>query len=166
MHRWNLPAAVSNAPLPASLTLSPSSLILLIMAEAAGPGRFTTMNVEDAAEITAPDGSAVRPLCVLPGAASFARFELAPQQVSGAVSHATVQEVWYVVRGGGTMWRAQGGREESTPLEPGVCLTIPLGTTFQFRAGPDGLQVVAATVPPWPNNPAEARAEQGLWTPR
>lgn len=127
---------------------------------------FTTTRIEDAAEVVAPDGSAVRPLCVLPGAASFAQFELAPSQISGAVSHATVQEIWFVVRGDGRMWRAQGDREEITALEPGVCLTIPLGTRFQFRAGPDGLQVVAATVPPWPGDPHEARPERGPWAPQ
>ena len=124
---------------------------------------FTTMRTPEADEVTAPDGSAVRPLCVLPGAASFAQFELAPGQVSQAVSHATVQEIWYVVAGGGQMWRRQDARAEITELGAGVCLTIPLGTTFQFRAGPDGLRVVAATIPPWPASPGEARAERGPW---
>jgi mannose-6-phosphate isomerase-like protein (cupin superfamily) len=122
---------------------------------------FTTVRAAEAAEVTAPDGSAVRPLCVLPGAASFAQFELAPGQVSKAVSHATVQEIWYVAAGGGQMWRSQDGRAEITPLDTGVCLTIPLGTAFQFRAGQDGLRVVAVTIPPWPGNPEEARPERG-----
>ena len=46
---------------------------------------FSTATLAGAPEVTAPDGSAVRPLCVLPGAASFAHFELAPSQVSQAV---------------------------------------------------------------------------------
>ena len=124
---------------------------------------FSTVRTGEAPEVTAPDGSAVRPLCVLPDAASFAQFELAPGQVSKAVSHATVQEIWYVVAGGGQMWRSQDGRAETSALEPGVCLTIPLGTAFQFRAGRDGLRVVAATVPPWPGDPDEARPERGPW---
>jgi mannose-6-phosphate isomerase-like protein (cupin superfamily) len=124
---------------------------------------FTTMRTAEAAEVTAPDGSSVRPLCVLPGAASFAQFELAPGQVSKAVSHATVQEIWYVVAGGGQMWRSQERRAEVTALDAGMCLTIPLGTAFQFRAGPDGLRVVAATIPPWPDGPGEARPERGPW---
>ena len=73
----------------------------------------------------------------------------------------TVQEIWYVAAGGGQMWRSQDGRAEITPLDAGVCLTIPLGTAFQFRAGQDGLRVVAATIPPWPGNPEEARPERG-----
>jgi mannose-6-phosphate isomerase-like protein (cupin superfamily) len=125
---------------------------------------FSAVHVDDVPEVIAPDGSAVRPLRVLPGAASFAQFELAPNQTSKAVSHATVEEIWFVTSGAGEMWRSQNGREEVTALEPGICLTIPLGTTFQFRAGPQGLRVVAATVPPWPvDSPDEARFEPGRW---
>ncbi|WP_433174869.1 cupin domain-containing protein [Actinoallomurus sp. CA-150999] len=126
--------------------------------------RFSTVRLDEAPEVTAPDGSAVRPLCVLAGAASFAQFELAPGETAKAVSHATVEEIWFVTSGAGEIWRSQGGREEVTVLEPGICLTIPLGTTFQFRAGAQRLRVVAATVPPWPvNSPDEARPEPGRW---
>jgi mannose-6-phosphate isomerase-like protein (cupin superfamily) len=125
---------------------------------------FTTIRLDHAPEVTAPDGSAVRPLCMLPGVASFAQFELAPGQTAKAVSHATVQEIWFVTSGVGEMWRSQNGREEVTTLEPGVSLTIPLGTTFQFRAGAQELRVVAVTVPPWPvDSPNEARFETGRW---
>jgi mannose-6-phosphate isomerase-like protein (cupin superfamily) len=126
--------------------------------------RFTTTRVDQAPVVAAPDGSAVRPLCVLPGVASFAQFELAPGQTAKAVSHATVEEIWFVTSGLGEMWRSQNGREEVTRLEPGVSLTIPLGTTFQFRAGAQGLRAVAVTVPPWPvDSPDEARFETGRW---
>ncbi|WP_424887268.1 cupin domain-containing protein [Streptomyces sp. XH2] len=125
---------------------------------------FATSRIADAVEITAPDGATVRPLCSLPGTASSAQFELGPQQVSKAVSHAGVEEIWFVTAGSGEMWRRQGGREEATVLEPGVCLTIPLGTTFQFRAGTGGLRAVAVTIPPWPDgNQDEARSETGRW---
>jgi mannose-6-phosphate isomerase-like protein (cupin superfamily) len=126
--------------------------------------RFATTRIDQTSEIAAPDGSAVRPLCVLPGVASFAQFELAPAQIAKAVSHATVEEIWFVTSGAGEMWRSQDGREEVTALEPGVCLTIPLGTTFQFRAGDQGLRVVAVTVPSWPvDSPDEAKFETGRW---
>ena len=121
------------------------------------------MSLAEAAQVTAPDGSAVRPLCMLPGVASFAHFELAAGQVSQAVSHATVQEIWYVVAGRGRMWRDDGSVESVVELVPDVCLTIPLGTSFQFRAGAGGLRVVAVTVPPWPGDPAEAHPERGPW---
>jgi mannose-6-phosphate isomerase-like protein (cupin superfamily) len=36
-------------------------------------------------------------------------------------------------------------------LVPGTCLTIPLGTHFQFRASPaEPVAVVGITMPPWP----------------
>jgi mannose-6-phosphate isomerase-like protein (cupin superfamily) len=124
---------------------------------------YTTVRVDEVAEVIAPDGSAVRPLCALPAAGSFAQFELAPGKVSKAVSHATVQEIWYVVAGSGRMWRSMDGHAEVTSLDVGVCLTIPLGTAFQFRANEDGLRVVAATIPPWPGDRAEARPEPGPW---
>jgi len=50
-------------------------------------------------------------------------------------------------------------------LEPGVCLTIPLGTHFQFRA--DDTQAVAAigiTMPPWTGD-GEATVVDGSWQP-
>jgi mannose-6-phosphate isomerase-like protein (cupin superfamily) len=124
---------------------------------------FDAMLLAEAPVVTAPDGSSVKPLCALPGVASFAHFELAPGQVSQAVSHASVQEIWYVVAGGGQMWRASAAAEAITGLGPGTCLTIPLGAAFQFRAGRDGLRVVAVTIPPWPGDPGEARPERGPW---
>lgn len=90
--------------------------------------------------------------------------KLAPGQTAKAVSHATVEEMWYVTAGAGEIWRSQDGRAEVTLLEPGTCLTIPLGTTFQFRAGTQELRVIAVTVPLWPvDSPDEARFETGRW---
>lgn len=66
------------------------------------------------------------------------------------------------------MWRRQAGRDEHTPLRPGVCLTIPLGCAFQFRAeaGGEPLRVVGVTMPPWPvEDGGEARYEPGRWQP-
>jgi mannose-6-phosphate isomerase-like protein (cupin superfamily) len=124
--------------------------------------------LEDAIMVTAPDGSTVRPLCRLTELGSFAHFQLEPGEVSQAVSHATVQEIWYVVGGAGEMWRRQAGREDVVPLRSGACLTIPLGCVFQFRSaeGGDPLQVVAVTMPPWPvESVDEARIESGKWSP-
>jgi mannose-6-phosphate isomerase-like protein (cupin superfamily) len=49
------------------------------------------------------------------------------------------------------MWRQQDEREEIVEVTARVCLTIPLGTSFQFRAtGDEPLAAVAVTMPPWP----------------
>ncbi len=113
---------------------------------------------------TAPDGTDVRPLLQLQ-AGSFAHFELAPGQTSKAVTHRTVEEIWYVLGGRGEMWRKSGDHEEIVPVDAGVCLTIPLGTSFQFRSfGSEPLAVVAVTMPPWPG-PDEAYEVEGRWAP-
>src|SRR5215467_3519278 len=114
--------------------------------------------------VVAPDGSDVRVLLALPRG-SMAEFELAAGRVSAAVTHRTVEEIWYVQSGRGEMWRRQGSREEIVVLEPGVCLTIPQGTHFQFRALGDGpLRALGITMPPWPGAD-EAIVVTGPWTP-
>jgi len=106
----------------------------------------------------------VRILLQLTGG-SMAHFELAPRQTSTAVTHRTVEEIWFVLAGRGQMWRMQGEREEIVTLEAGVCLTIPRGTHFQFRAlGDAPLAAVGVTMPPWPGE-GEAVAVAGPWTP-
>ena len=95
----------------------------------------------------------------------MAEFELAVGQVAAAVTHRTVEEIWYVLSGRGEMWLRQGPREDVIALEPGVCLTIPLGAHFQFRSLGDGpLRVLGVTMPPWPGAD-EAIVVAGPWTP-
>ncbi len=125
---------------------------------------FATTTLPAEPTVIAPDGSDVRVLLGLQGG-GMAHFELAPGQVSAAVTHRTVEEVWYVVAGRGQMWRRQGSREEISALAPGVCLTIPLGTQFQFRADAhEPLSAVAITMPPWPGE-GEAIVVTGPWEP-
>lgn len=79
----------------------------------------------------------------------MAHLELPPGQVSKAVTHRTVEEIWFFLSGSGEMWRKQEGVEEIVSVESGVCLTIPLGTHFQFRSfGPAPLAAICVTMPP------------------
>lgn len=95
----------------------------------------------------------------------MARFALHPGQIARAVRHRTVAEIWLVLEGRGAMWRSQAGHSEIVVLEPGVCVTIPLGTAFQFRADDDAsLVAVAITMPPWPGED-EAIFVEGPWAP-
>jgi len=126
---------------------------------------FATKQLPKAVDAIAPDGSEVRLLLQLAGG-SMAHFELAPGLTSLAVTHRTVEEIWFFLSGRGEMWRAQGAREEAVLVEPGVCLTIPLGTRFQFRAlGDEPLAAVGITMPPWPGE-GEAIIVQGKWEPK
>ncbi len=126
--------------------------------------RFETKRLPERPDVTAPDGSDVRVLLGLKGGTA-AHFELAPGLTSQAVAHRTVEEIWYFVSGRGEMWRSQGGVEETVAVGPGVCLTIPLGTRFQFRSfGPEPLAAVGVTMPPWPGA-GEAVAVEGRWAP-
>jgi mannose-6-phosphate isomerase-like protein (cupin superfamily) len=112
----------------------------------------TTLRLEDAPLVVAPDGSDVRVLLRLAGG-SMAHFELAAGRTSAAVEHRTISEIWYVLAGRGEMWCSAGGAETIVVLESGVCLAIPVGTAFQFRShGPGPLRAIAVTMPPWPGD--------------
>jgi mannose-6-phosphate isomerase-like protein (cupin superfamily) len=125
---------------------------------------FSTMRLPAAPTGVAPDGSHVRALLGV-SAGSMAHFELGAGEVTRAVAHRTVEEIWFVLAGHGEMWRKQGEREETVALEPGICLTIPLGTRFQFRAsGSEALSAVAITMPPWPGDDEVVRVV-GPWAP-
>lgn len=122
----------------------------------------STMTLPRDLDVLAPDGSEVRILLALAGG-SMAHFLLPPGQVSRAVRHRTVEEIWYVLSGQGEMWRSAGGEEEVVALAPGICLTIPVGVQFQFRTiGETALSAIAITMPPWPGD-GEAEFAHGKW---
>jgi mannose-6-phosphate isomerase-like protein (cupin superfamily) len=123
---------------------------------------FETRRIGAKPDALAPDGSDVRILCRTERG-SLAHFTLPPGAVSIAVAHRTIEEVWYVLSGRGRMWRRLDGREEIVELAPGVSLTLPVGTRFQFRCdGADPLAAVGVAMPPWPGED-EAYAVEGPW---
>lgn len=135
-----------------------------LRANATAMNPFATMRFPATVAAVALDGSDVRVLLGLRDG-GMAHFELAAGWTSRAVTHRTVEEIWVCVSGRGEMWRRQGEREEVVRVEPGVCLTIPLGTHFQFRSlGREPLGAVAVTMPPWPGD-GEATVVPGRWQP-
>ena len=125
---------------------------------------FETKRLPMVADAIAPDSSDVRILLSLAGG-SMAHFELAPGQTSRSVAHRTVEEIWFFLRGRGEMWRRQGERQEVVAVEPGVCITIPVGARFQFRSfGEEALAAVGVTMPPWSGD-GEAFIVDGFWEP-
>jgi mannose-6-phosphate isomerase-like protein (cupin superfamily) len=126
--------------------------------------RFDTRALPTERDAVAPDGSDVRILLGLYGG-GMAHFQLAPGETATAVSHRTVEEIWFFLSGSGEMWRRQGDHEEVVPVGPAVCITIPLGTQFQFRSfGEQPLAAIGVTMPPWPGE-GEAYVVPGIWTP-
>lgn len=118
-----------------------------------------------AVDAIAPDGSHVRILCGT-SRGSMAHFELGAGEISRPVKHRTVEEIWFILSGVGIMWRqAEGSDPQETDLRPGVSLTIPTGTAFQFRnTGRVPLEAIGVTMPPWPG-PDEAEEAEGAWEP-
>lgn len=123
---------------------------------------FITLSLPEEPTETAPDGFDVRVLLRLTRG-SMAHFQLAPGRTSAAVEHRTVEELWYLVGGEGEIWRERGGVEQIVALKPGVSLSIPVGTRFQFRSlGPEPLTAIGVTMPAWPG-PEEAVFVTGPW---
>jgi mannose-6-phosphate isomerase-like protein (cupin superfamily) len=123
---------------------------------------FETKQLPEQPTATAPDGAAVRQLLTL-GSGSMSHFELGMGQTSAPVAHRIVEELWYFLAGSGQMWRRQGKRESVVDVGPGIAISIPVGTHFQFRAnGDEPLTAIAVTMPPWPG-PNEAYSVPGSW---
>ena len=125
---------------------------------------FRTKQLPGERDVVAPDGSDVRVLLELAGG-GLAHFTLASGATSVAVHHRTVDEIWYVISGQAEMWRQLGHEEETVELAAADCLTIPVGTRFQFRTlGGDAFVAIGVTMPPWPGD-GEAIECEGRWQP-
>jgi|SRR5512132_223799 mannose-6-phosphate isomerase-like protein (cupin superfamily) len=125
---------------------------------------FETKRISSAPDTIAPDGSEVRVLCGLTRG-GLALFSLPPKAISKAVAHRTVEEIWYFISGYGRMWRLLGDNDEIIDVGPGISITIPTGTYFQFRCdGLEPLTAIGTTMPPWPGE-NEAYLVEGQWTP-
>ena len=134
--------------------------------DAGTPGTLAAKPLPAEPDVTAPDGSDVR-ILLRTDRGSTAHFELGPGRTSVAVRHRTVEEVWYFLTGRGEMWRrAPDGEERIDTVQPGVSVDIPVGTAFQFRTiGDEPLSAHGTTMPPWPNDDAEAVPVDGPWPP-
>ncbi len=123
---------------------------------------FEMKPLPDNYDYLAPDQSEIRLLFTMNGG-GLAHVKLPKGRVSLAVKHKTVEEIWYFVQGSGQVWRKHGNRDEVVDVQPGLCLTIPTGTHFQFRnTGSEPLCFIVSTMPPWPGS-AEAERVEDFW---
>ncbi len=112
----------------------------------------------------APDGSAIRELGAV-ACGGLAHCTLPGGGVSSAVSHRTIDEIWYCISGTGEIWRKSEEQEEVIDVITGTSVTILRGTAFQFRnTGTDALCFVITSIPAWPG-PHEAVHIENHWEP-
>jgi mannose-6-phosphate isomerase-like protein (cupin superfamily) len=94
---------------------------------------LVTIELPTVPDATAPHGSKIR---LLPGptnpVASLVHCRLPSGRTASAISHRTVEEVWYVVAGHGELWRRFGDHEKITPFRPGSRSTSRSGRSFSF----------------------------------
>ena len=110
----------------------------------------------------APDKSEIRKLLAMKGG-GVCHCTLPEKGVSHAVMHKTVEEIWYFLSGRGELWRRLGDKEEIVAVTPGVCMSLPVGTHFQFRSsGHEPLAALGVTMPPWPGE-GESYPVEGPW---
>ena len=118
-----------------------------------------TTRLPDQYTVLAPDSSEIRELVAVRGG-SMVHCKLPPGGTSLAVTHRTVEEVWYFIQGRGQVWRKKGDRESVVDVGPGVSLSIETGAHFQFRnTGDEELCFIIVTMPPWPGEQEAARVE-------
>lgn len=128
----------------------------------AEPAQLATAQLGERHDVLAPDGSEIRYL-VATSRGSMVHGTLHPGQVSRAIVHQQVDEVWYVTSGQGEVWRKLGDDEQVVAVGPGSALSIPVGTHFQFRTvGAEPFCFVMCTMPPWPGA-HEAIPVPGYW---
>lgn len=121
-----------------------------------------TVALPSEASYSAPDGSEIRLLPDMNGG-GLSHCTLLSGCTSTAVAHHSVEEIWYFIQGSGVVWRKLEADETVEAVHPGICLTIPPHTHFQFRnTGEVPLMFIIATMPPWPG-PQEAKQVPGHW---
>lgn len=100
---------------------------------------FESSRVADDYDLLAPDGSEIR-LLHSTTSASVVHCSLPAAAVSLPVRHRTVE------------------------VRAGISLTIPLGTSFQFRnTGDAALEFIIVTMPPWPGTDEAILLDAGKW---
>ena len=118
-----------------------------------------TTRLPDKYTVLAPDRSEIRELVAVKGG-SMVHCTLPSGAVSLAVTHRTVEEVWFFLKGRGQVWRKDDDQETVVDVEPGLSLTIETGTHFQFRnTGDEDLRFIIVTMPPWSSDDEAVRVE-------
>lgn len=126
--------------------------------------RWKTVSVPAGVDAIAPDGSLIR-LLAATSRASMVHCTLPAGTITRAMRHRTVDELWYFLGGRGQLWRSNEHESAVVDVDAGLSVSIPVGTSFQFRADETAaLEFVIVTIPPWPGD-QEAEQVDGPWRP-
>ena len=126
------------------------------------PTHMQTKPTPKEMDVRAPDGSEIRLLLDM-NRGGVCHCTLQPNTTSIAGVHKTIEEIWYCIQGQGQVWRKEGENASVADIFPGMCLTIPTHTHFQFRnTGTTPLCITITTMPPWPG-PQEWVEVEGYW---
>lgn len=115
----------------------------------------------------APDGAEIRVLLDrLQGVdrLSLAEALVKPGERTACVSHKTIEEFWYILKGTGVFHRLtpDGSQEETAAVAPGDALLIPTGYRFYVEnTGEGDLIFLCVGTPPWPGPDEAIRWEDG-----
>ena len=121
---------------------------------------FDTKRLPATPDVIATDGSNVRVLLGLAGG-GMAHFELAAGETATAVTHRTVEEIWYFLHGQGEMWRRQEGREEVVPVEQlDDAVERLLGSIL--ACGPRAVRSQKALIADWEDLPLRQAVQRGI----
>lgn len=110
----------------------------------------------DAPDTLAPDGAEIRVLLDRPQGAerlSLAEALVKPGERTACVSHKTIEEFWYILKGTGVFHRLtpDGSLEETAAVAPGDALLIPTGYRFYVEnTGQEDFIFLCMDAPPWP----------------
>lgn len=133
------------------------------MTETTSDKQLPVKYVPSQADVLAPDSSEIRELLSMSGG-SMVHCTLPPGKQSLAVAHKNIEEIWYCIEGRGQVWRKRGEHESEVDVFPGMCLTIPPQTHFQFRNTDwTPLCFIIVTMPPWPG-PQECISVEPHWS--
>ena len=112
----------------------------------------------EAPDTLAPDGAEIRVLLDRPHGAtrlSLAEALVKPGERTACVSHQTIEEFWYILKGTGSFHRfsPDGLEQQTAEVAPGDALLIPTGYRFYVEnTGQDDLIFLCADTPPWPGS--------------
>ena len=110
----------------------------------------------------APDGSEIRTLSDME-AGGLCHCILPAGNISKAVKHKSVGEIWYCISGKGIIWQKNENGEDGKEFTAGDSFTIPRGNSFQFRnTGAQPLKIIISTIPKWPGADEVVKVE-GKW---